>query len=85
MKVLNLTLGTCVKTIAGQIRAIVINSHTNGSLAVYDGLTVGSGKVLFKSMTLGASERYIPFYDTDFSVGLYVDKGGTINYSVIYR
>jgi len=84
MKIRNITTGTLIKTGAGQIKAIVINSHTNGTLRVLDGLT-NAGTAITGTITLGASEREIEFHDTDFTTGLYVDFTGTLNCSVIYK
>lgn len=85
MKVKNITSGTLIKTGAGQIKAIVINSHTSGTLRVLDGLT-GAGTLMFGTITLGSAERELKFHNTDFSTGLYVDLGGTaVDCSIIYK
>jgi hypothetical protein len=83
-KVKNITSGTLIKAGAGHVKAIVINSHTSGTLMVLDGLTT-AGTVIFATITLGAAEREIDLHDVDFATGLYVDYGGTINCSVIYN
>jgi hypothetical protein len=45
--------------------------------------TGSTGKSMGGTITLGATERYIPFYDGDFVTGLYVTVGGTIDCSII--
>lgn len=79
----NLTASGLVKTGSGKIAGIVVNSHTSGTIKVWDN-TSAATTVLFNTMTLGASERFIPLYDANFTTGCYVTIGGTADITVIF-
>lgn len=83
MKSVNLTASGLIKTGSGTVRGVVINSHTSGTLKFWNN-TAGSGTVLFNTITLGASERFVPLYDANFTTGLYLTIGGTADVTVMF-
>lgn len=83
MKYANLSASGLIKTGAGKVSGVVINSHSSGTLKFWDN-TSGATTVLFNTITLAVGERYIPFYDADFNTGLYLTIGGTADVTVMY-
>jgi len=82
-KVRNITESTLVKTGAGTLRQVIITSHTSGTMKLYDYLSA-TGTVLIPTTTFGATEREITFDKIPFSVGLYVELGGTAAMTILY-
>lgn len=80
----NLTADTLIKTGPGNVQGIVVNSHTSGTIKLWDALSA-TGLVLFNTITLAAGERFIPLYGAKFTVGLFVDIGGTIDMTIIWN
>ena len=80
----NLTASGLVKTGTGNVYGIIVNSHTSGTIKLWDN-TAGSGTVVVDTMTLGASERWIPLFGMAFGIGLYVTIGGTANITIAYK
>jgi hypothetical protein len=80
----NLSASALAKTGEGSVVGIVINSHTSGTIKLWDSLTAAN-TVLVNTITLAAGERFIPFYNLSFSVGLYVTIGGTADITVVYQ
>jgi hypothetical protein len=80
----NTAASALIKTGAGNIYGIIINSHTSGTLKLWDN-TAASGTVICETITLAVGERSIPFFGASFGTGLYVTIGGTANITVIYR
>ena len=81
----NLTSGTAtVKSGIGQLYGIIVNSHTSGSLKIYNSLTAGTGSVVCSTMTFASGERFINLAGITFPVGCsvaIVDADVTICYS----
>ena len=46
--------------------------------------TGANGRIMHNTITLGAAERFIPFYDEAFDTGLYVTVGGTLDATLVY-
>lgn len=80
----NLTASGQISAGPGILIGVVINSHTSGTLKFWNN-TAASGTVLFNTITLAAGERYIPFYNADFSVGCFLTIGGTADVTVMYK
>jgi hypothetical protein len=80
----NLSASGLVKTGPGNLQGVVINSHSSGTLKFWDN-TAGSGTIIFNTITLGASERFIPLYGAKFLTGAYLTIGGTADVTVIYN
>ena len=73
-----------VKTGAGLLRAIVVNSTAAGAMPVYNGLTGTTGTPTIATLKASIVEgTYV--YNTAFTTGLYVRPAGAGNYTIIYR
>jgi hypothetical protein len=79
----NLSASGAVKTGYGSLTGIVINSHTSGTLKLWDSLSA-TGTVLNNTITFAAGERFIPFYDMTYTTGLFATIGGTADITFYY-
>lgn len=82
-KYLNITADTLVKSSQGNIAAIVVNSHTSGTIKLYDN-TAASGTVIMNTYTFASGSQVIPL-GINFNVGLYADIGGTVDLTILYN
>lgn len=80
----NLSASALVKTGAGTVKGIVINSHSSGTLKLWDN-TSAATTVLFNTMTFAAGERFVPLFDANFNTGLYATIGGTADITILYK
>jgi hypothetical protein len=80
----NLTASGQVKASGGTLVGVVINSHTSGTLKLWDSLTA-TGAVICNTITFGASERFIPLYNASGGIGLFATIGGTADITIIYE
>lgn len=80
----NLTASALIKTGSGRVQGIVINSHTAGTLKLWDN-TAGSGTVLTNTMTFAVGERFIPLLGATFGTGLYATIGGTADVTILFN
>lgn len=82
----NISADTAVKSGAGRFFGFIVNSHSSGTLKVWDN-TAGSGTVLLNTLTFAAGSGLLytfPF-GVEFNTGLYADVGGTIDLTVFYK
>lgn len=79
----NLTASALIKTGAGSINYIVVNSHTTGTIKLWDN-TSAATTVINNTITLAAGERWIPI-NARFATGLYVTIGGTADVTVYWN
>ena len=80
----NMSASTLVKTGAGQVYGVIVNSHSSGTLKLWDN-SAGSGTVLCNTMTFAAGERWIPLFGMTFGTGCYATVGGTADLTIAYR
>ena len=80
----NITVDTLIKTGPGALVGVIVNSHTSGTLKMWDN-TSAATTVIFNTITFGATERFMPFYGAKFTVGCYADIGGTVDLTIIYN
>lgn len=80
----NLSASALVKTGAGQAYAVIIASHTSGTLKLWDN-TSAATTVLVNTMTFAAGERWVPLFGATFGTGLYATIGGTADITILYR
>lgn len=81
---LNTAASALIKTGAGQLYGIIVNSHTSGTLKLWDN-TAASGTVLCNTITFAVGERWIPLMGATFGTGLYATIGGTADLTILYR
>lgn len=83
-KYLNGTTSQAIKSASGALYGIVVNSHTVGTMKLWDN-TAGSGTVLLNTITFAAGPNFIPFpQGVTFNTGLFATVGGTIDYTILY-
>lgn len=80
----NLSSSAVVKTAPGTVVGVVINSHSSGTLKLWDN-TAGSGNVLFNTISFAVGEHYIDMFNAKFNTGLYATIGGTADITILYR
>jgi len=82
------TNGTTSQSIvsgAGTFYGIVVNSHTSGTLKIWDN-TAGSGTVLLNTITFAAGPQTIILpMGVSFYTGLFATVGGTIDYTILWK
>ncbi len=90
--VANITSATLTLVKAGNatLNGIIINSHSSGTVTIYDhNVNTYVGAVKFGTMTLSTiattGERFITFFGARFSTGILVYCTGTVDISVMYR
>jgi hypothetical protein len=86
---MNATAGTVsVKTTTGTIFGALINSHSSGTIKLWDSsstVTAANNPVLNNTITLAAGERYLNLGGVTFSNGLVAVIGGTADITLHYR
>lgn len=80
----NLSASGLVKTGYGSVVGIIINSHTAGTIKLWDSLTA-SGTVLNETITFEVGERTIPLFGETFNIGLFATIGGVANVTIVYK
>jgi hypothetical protein len=84
-KYLNGTTSQAIKSAAGTLYGIIVNSHTSGTLKLWDN-TAGSGTVLLNTITFAAGPNFISLpMGVSFNTGLFATVGGTIDYTILYK
>lgn len=83
-KYTNLTSSALVKTGAGNVQGVVINSHSSGTLKLWDALTATT-PIINNTMSFAVGERFIPLYGAQFVTGLFATIGGTADITIIYN
>jgi hypothetical protein len=87
----NISTSTLVSSISGSLSGITINSHSSGTVKIYDVATATTtgADLMHNTITLSAvattGERSIQFNDEVFNRGLYVVTTGTVDLTVQYK
>lgn len=81
----NITASTLVARDPGNIWGFMVNSHSSGTLKIWNSLTA-SGDVIFDTITFpaGSGLLYTLPEGVNFSIGLFVTIGGTANITILY-
>jgi hypothetical protein len=80
VKKLNGTTSQLVKTGAGVLAGIFVNSTSAGTVKLWDALSA-VGTIIVNTHTIAPGWNPMPF---TFDTGLYITVGGTIDYSISY-
>lgn len=80
----NVSASGLIETGPGTLQGVVVNSHASGTLKFWDN-TSAATTVIFNTITLGAAERWIPFFGAKFTVGCFLTIGGTADVTVLYN
>lgn len=87
-KYANISSSGLIKTGAGTLEAIIINSHSSGTVKIWDN-TSAATTVICNTITLSAvattGERVIDFGSLSFDTGLYITIGGTADITIVYH
>lgn len=81
---LNLSASALIKTGSGQVYGIIINSHTAGTLKLWDN-TSAAGTILENTISFAVGEHFIPLMGETFGTGLFATIGGTADITILYR
>lgn len=84
-KYTNLTASAAIKSVAGTLYGIIVNSHTSGTLKLWDN-TAGSGTVILNTITFAAGPNFITLpQGVSFNTGLFATIGGTADITILWR
>lgn len=85
-KYTNLSASAAVKSTSGVVYGFVVNSHTSGTLKLWDN-TAGSGTVLLNTITFAAGSGIVVSLPVgiQFGVGLYATISGTADITIIWE
>ena len=84
-KYTNLTASALIKTGAGVVRGFIVNSHTSGTLKLWDN-TSAATTVLINTYTFPAGSSVVSFpTDISFNTGLYATIGGTADITLVWK
>jgi hypothetical protein len=81
-KYVNLTASALVKTGAGTLKGMYVNSTSAGTIRFYDN-TSAAGTVINNVITPAIG--YHPLGDASFAVGCYATISGTLNVTLYYE
>jgi hypothetical protein len=79
------TTTATIKTGAGVVYGVIINSHSSGTFKIHDG-TSASGEIIANTFTLPSGSQVITFPEAiEFYTGLHIVYGGTLDATWIIR
>ena len=85
MKYKNITADTLIKTGFGKVAGFVVNSHTSGTLKLWDN-TSAATTVITNTSTFPPGSQVVSFpKPISFNTGLYAEIGGTVDLTIIYQ
>ena len=85
MKYKNITADTLIKTGFGQVAGFVVNSHTSGTLKLWDN-TSAATTVITNTYTFPSGSQVVSFPEPiSFNTGLYAEIGGHVDLTIIYQ
>lgn len=84
----NMTASAQVKSGNGQVTGVIVNSHTAGTLKLWDSLTA-SGLTIMNTYTFPSGSSTISFGDVGgrsviFDIGLFATIGGTADITILF-
>ncbi len=84
-KYTNGTASGLIRTGGGQVAGVIVNSHTNGTMKLWDSLTA-TGTVIVNTYTFPAGSGMYKFpQPVDFYTGLFFTVGGTLDYTIVWN
>ena len=85
VKYLNGTTSQAVKSTAGALYGVIVNSNTSGTFKLWDN-TSAATTVLLNTFTptSATSQVYLFPMGISFNTGLFITVSGTIDYTVLY-
>lgn len=84
-KYTNLSASAQIKSGGGTLYGVIVNSHTAGTLKLWDSLTA-SGTVIMNTYTFATGSQVIMFpQGVSFYTGLYATIGGTADITMLWK
>lgn len=84
MKYTNLTASALIKTGFGKVAGFIVNSHTSGTLKLWDN-TSAATTVIMNTFTFPAGSGIYRLPEpASFNTGLYATIGGTADITIIW-
>ena len=80
----NISASALIKTGAGRLKGFTVNSHTSGTLKLWDN-TSAATTVLLNTITFNAGPTYFVLPDVEFGTGLYATIGGTADITIFWK
>jgi len=81
----NISASALIKTGAGVLKGIVVNSHSSGTLKLWDN-TSAATTVIFNTITFAAGSGIVlNLPAVEFSTGLYATIGGTADITLLWK
>ena len=85
MKGTNLTASALIKTGAGRVAGFIVNSHTSGTLKLWDN-TSAAGTVIINTFTFPAGSGVYKFPEPiSFVTGMFATIGGTADITIVSK
>jgi hypothetical protein len=85
VKYTNISASAQIKATPGALHGFIVNSHTNGTLKLWDN-TAGSGTVLLNTITFAAGANFVNLpQGVSFNTGLYATIGGTADITILWK
>ena len=83
-KYTNISASALIKTGAGALHGFIVNSHSSGTLKLWDN-TSAAGTVLLNTITFAAGPNFISLpQGVSFNTGLYATIGGTADITILW-
>lgn len=84
MNYTNISASALIKTGAGRVSGFIVNSHTTGSLKLWDN-TSAATTVLMNTYTFATGSQVVTFpAEVKFTTGLYATIAGTADVTIIW-
>jgi hypothetical protein len=84
MKYTNLTASALIKTGFGKVAGFIVNSHTSGTLKLWDN-TSAATTVIMNTYTFASGSQVVRFPEpVSFNTGLYATIGGTADVTILW-
>ena len=80
----NISASALIKTGAGRLKGFSVNSHTSGTLKLWDN-TSAATTVLLNTITFNAGPVQFNYPDVEFGTGLYATVGGTADITIFWK
>ena len=80
----NISASALIKTGAGRLKGFMVNSHTSGTLKLWDN-TSAATTILLNTITFNAGPAIFVLPDVEFGTGLYATVGGTADITIFWK
>ena len=81
----NISAKTQVTTSQAVLHSIIVNSNSSGSFRIANGTATSPTWVMGTYTPTTATSGVVSFRELEFTNGIFIDVGGTINATVLYN